>query len=74
MFNKKHCFDEVLSAFLEKLSQGVEIGGHLHGGWEEALAVLAFAFREELAQPFGEIEQIAFVHFEDLHALAGLRL
>ena len=55
---------------LDVLAHGVQIGGELHAGGEEGLAVLALGLAEELLPPLAEEAEGGLVSHQDLHLLA----
>ena len=58
-------------ALLDVLSHGVQVGGQLHAGGEDALAVLALTLAVELFPPFGKEAEGGLEAAEDLDLLSG---
>ena len=58
-------------ALLDVLAHGVEVGGELHAGGEQALAVLTLALAVELLPPFAHEPEGGIVAAQDLHGAAG---
>ena len=63
-------FEHDSGAFLNELTDGVEVGGIDCAGGIETLAVFAFGFAEELFPPFAGHGESGIVRGEDLNALA----
>ena len=67
-----HRLHEDALPLLNVLAHGVQVGGKLHAGGEDALAVLAFALAVELLPPLGEEAEGGLVAGQQLHLLAAL--
>ena len=59
-------------ALLDILTHGVQVGGKLHAGGEQALALLALALAVELLPPLGKEPEAGLVAGQQLHLLAAL--
>ena len=59
-------------ALLDILAHGVEVGGILHAGGEQALALLALALAVELFPPLGEEPEAGLIAGQQFHLLAPL--
>ncbi len=65
-----HGFKEVAGAVLDELADGVQVGGEIGGGGEDALLVLPFAFGVELLEPFAHHGEGGFVVHQNFGVLA----
>ena len=63
-------FEHDARAVLNELSDGVQIGGEVGRGDEQALVVLALGFIEQLLEPFTEHDERRLVIDHDLHGFA----
>ena len=67
-----HGLQQDALALLDVLAHGVEVGGELHAGGEEALALLALALAVELLPPLGKEAEGGLIAHQQLGGLAGL--
>ena len=66
-----HRLKEVPLALLDILAHGVQIGGELHAGGEQALALLALGLAVQLLPPLGHEPEAGLIRRQDLDLLAG---
>ena len=59
-------------ALLDILAHGVQVGGKLHAGGEQALALLALALAVQLLPPLGEEPEAGLIAGQQLHLLTAL--
>ena len=59
--------EHLARAFLDVLTEGVQVGGEDGAGREDALMLLAFTLAEQLLEPFDEVEELRLEGGEQLN-------